>query len=169
MSSKAKRLFLLLSIVVPFMLYCVYYYGMVFKNAPYKFTEFKSMSIEFGVKDSMVNKYNSLTGEYQYLNKHDSLITKHLFLKKSELLYLHRKASNLGFWDFPVDERNLDTARLHGTKPPRYIIAFNYLRKSKKVVFDANYDGPQKLVEANQILIKEIQSVLAEAESRQKK
>jgi hypothetical protein len=49
------------------------------------------------------------------------------------------------------------------------VIAFNYLRKSKKVVFDANYDGPQKLVEANQILIKEIQSVLAEAESRQKK
>jgi hypothetical protein len=37
------------------------------------------------------------------------------------------------------------------------------------VVFDANYPGPQKLVDANMTLIKEIQTALNEAQARQKK
>ena len=169
MSSKAKKIFLALSVIVPFLVYCVYYYGMVFKNAPYKFTEFKSIVFQYGDRDSMINKFNSATGEYQYVNKHDSLIKMHLLLTKTQLLYLHRKASNLGYWNFPEDERNNDTTNLRGVKPPRYLIEFNYQRKSKKVTYDANYLGPQKLVEANQILISEIQKILVEAEARQKK
>lgn len=169
MPANFKKIFLALSIIVPFLFYCLYYYGMVFKNAPYKFTEFKSFVYQYGDRDSLVNKYNSATGEYQFLNNHDSLVKMHLFLTKSELLYLHHKASDLGFWDFPADERNTDTMGLKGVKPPRYIIEFNYQRKSKKVLFDANYVGPQKLVEANEIMIKQIQSVLNEAEGRQKK
>lgn len=169
MIDKSKRIFLALSIIVPFLVYCVYYYGMVFKNAPYKFTEFKSINFKYGVKDSMVNSYNSVTGEYQYLNKRDSLVKKIVLLKKSELLYLHRKASELGFWDFPANELNNDTARLEGAKPPRFLIEFNYQRKSKRVLFDANYDGPEKLIEANRMMIKEIESVLNEAEQREKK
>ena len=117
----------------------------------------------------MLNSYNSATGEYQYLNKHDSLVKKTLFLKKSELLYLHRKASELGLWDFPSVETMNDTANLKVAKPLRYDIEFNYQRKSKKVLFDANFNGPTKLVDANEQVIKEIMSVLDEAESRQKK
>lgn len=169
MYDKTKRVFLALTIIVPFLFYCLYYYGMVFKNAPYKFTEFKSFSFQYGTGDSLVNKYNSTTGEYQYLNKHDSLVQVHLFLTKSELLYLHRKAGELGFWNFPAEETNTDTTNLKGAKPPRYIMEFNYQRKSKKVIFDVNYTGPEKLVDANNIMIKQIQSVLNEAEGRLKK
>jgi hypothetical protein len=168
-SDKTKKVFLALTIIVPFLFYCLYYYGMVFKNAPYKFTEFKSFNFQYGTGDSLLNKYNSATGEYQYLNKRDSLVKVQMFLTRSELLYLHQKAGELGFWNFPSDESNKDTTNLRGAKPPRYIIEFNYLRKKKRVIFDANYSGPEKLVDANNIMIKQIQSVLNEAEGRLKK
>ena len=169
MSFKAKKIFLLLCIVVPFLFYCVYYYSGILRDAPFKFKEFKSFSIQYGTGDSLLNRYNSATGEYQYLNKHDSLVKMHMWLTGSDKLVLHQKAAELGFWDFPSDERNSDTSHLHGAKPPRYIIQYNYIHTSKKVVFDANYLGPQKLVDANQQMIAEIKAVLNGAEARQKK
>ena len=169
MSDKTKKIFLALTVIVPFLMYCVYYYAGIFKNAPYKFTEFKSFVFQYGTGDSLVNKYNSLTGDYQYLNKRDSLIKLKMYLNKSELLYLHRKAADLGFWDFPSEELSGDTSKINCVKPPRYLMEFNYIHKSKKVIFDANYMGPQKLVDANLQMKKEIQSVLDEAEARLKK
>ncbi|HEY0245491.1 MAG TPA: hypothetical protein VGC01_08020 [Mucilaginibacter sp.] len=170
MSDRFKKIFILLSIVVPFLLYCSYYYGMVLKDAPYKFTEFESMQFQYGPGDSLVNKYDSKTGGYQYINSKDSLVKMKLHLTKGELLYLHRKAADLGFWDFPENEVNgADSINAAGVKPTHYYIAFNYKRKSKKVLFDASFDGPQKLVEANGMVIKEIQKILDEAEARQKK
>src|ERR1700761_4033487 len=125
--SNAKRIFLALSIVVPFLFYCLYYYGMILKNAPYRFTDFDSIVIQYGDRDSMVNKFNSKTGEYQYVNTRDSLVKTHLRLDKDDLLYLHRKAADLGFWDFPSEEIG-DSVKT-GPKPPRYIIQFNYKHK----------------------------------------
>ena len=167
MSDKAKKIFFTLTIVVPFLLYCVYYYSRVIKNAPYKFTEFKSFVIKYGTSDSMLNQYNSKTGEYQYLNRKDSLIKTNLLLRNSDLLYLHRKAAELGFWDFPVQEL-ADTTKIKG-KPLRYYIEFNYQRKSKKVWFDELFDGDSKLKDANENLITEIKHILADAEDRNKK
>jgi hypothetical protein len=166
MSNKAKKIFLLLSVVVPFLLYCVYYYGMMVKNAPYKFSEFKSLEFQYGNADSLLNKYDSKTGEYQYLNMQDSLIKTKLFLTKNDLLYIHRKAADLGFWNFPANETaKADT----GKKPMRFIMALNYQRKTKKVTYDATYDGAAELKDANERLIKEIQKILTLAEERQKK
>ncbi|WP_374950663.1 hypothetical protein [Mucilaginibacter sp.] len=164
MSSKAKKIFLVMSIIVPFLLYCVYYYGMMVKNAPYKFSEFKSIQFEYGYGDSLLNKYDSRTGDYQFVNTRDSVIKMKLKLTKDDFLYLHRKAADLGFWDFPAKE----LAPTRKTRSPRYVIQFNYQRKSKSVIFDEAYDGHEKLVDANQRLIKELQKVLEEAEARQK-
>lgn len=168
MSDKAKKVFLILTIVVPFLMYCVYYYSRMIKNAPYKFTEFKSFVIQYGTSDSLLNKYDSKTGNYQYLNKKDSLIKTNLLLKSSELLFLHRKAAELGFWDFPSDERG-DSTKYKGEKPTRYYIEFNYQRKSKKVLFDESFNGDAKLKDANENLKDEILHVLADAEDRKKK
>jgi hypothetical protein len=169
MSDKAKKIFLGLTIIVPFLFYCIYYYGMILKDAPYKFTEFKSFTFQYGTGDSMINKYDSKTGDYQYLNNHDSLIKTNLLLPQSDLLYLHRKAADLGFWDFPANEVNNDTTDRHGIKPPHYLIQFNYQRKSKKVLFDAAFNGDVRLKDANEQMIKEIMHVLADAEDKQKK
>ena len=169
MSDRSKKIFLLATIVGSFMVYSVIYYTGVLKNAPYKFAEFKSFVYKYGNGDSLVNTYNSVTGEYHYLNKRDSLIKTTLFLSKNDLLYLHRKASDLGFWDFPSVEMGNDSAKFQGAKPPHYYIEFNYQRKSKNVLFDAAFDGDIRLRDANEQLIKEINHVLAAAEDRQKK
>ncbi len=168
MTDKSKKTFLLTTILGSFLLYSLIYYAHVFKNAPYKFKEFKSFSIKYGTKDSMVNYYNSATGEYTYLNKNDSLIKKHLYLNTSELDSLHKEASLFGFWDFPDNELNDDTTKPNHNNVPRYVIQFNYLRKSKTVQFDANYSGPAKLVDANRGLITKITDILSAAEERQK-
>lgn len=165
--SNSKRIFLALSVIVPFLFYCLYYYNHMLKNAPYRFSEFESMSIQYGERDSLVNKYDSKTGDYQYLNRADSLVKMKLPLSKDDLLYLHRKAADLGFWDFPVDETG-DSIKT-GKKPVRYIIEFKYKRKSKRVVFDENFDGNIRLVDANEGVIKEIMEVLNRAEANQKK
>ncbi|TFF39699.1 hypothetical protein [Mucilaginibacter psychrotolerans] len=164
-SLKSKKIFLVLSVTVPFMLYCFYYYGMMVSNAPYRFADFQSIQFQFGYKDSLLNKYDSKTGDYQYLNRKGSLVKMHLHLTNDDLLDLHRNAADLGFWNFPANETVNDSK----VRAPRYIIIFNYKQKSKKVVFDANYDGPEKLVDANQRLIKKLQKTLLEAEQRQKK
>jgi hypothetical protein len=167
MSDKSKKIFLTLTIAVPFLLYCTYYYTRMIQNAPYKFSEFKSFVIQYGTSDSLLNKYDSKTGAYQYLNRRDSLIKTNMLLTKSDLLYLHRKAADLGFWDFPTQEIG-DTTKLKSAKPLRYYIEFNYERKSKKVLFDESFDGDQRLKDANENLVKEIMHVLADAEDRKR-
>ena len=168
MSNRSKKIFLLLSITVPFLLYCAYYYGMMVKNAPYKFMEFESIVFQYGEGDSLVNKYNSKTGEYQYINTSDSLVKKRLFLRKDDLLYLHRKAADLGFWYFKSQTLG-DTAARNGVKPVRYIIEYNYKRKSKRVMFDNSFNGPAKLKDAHERLIREIDQLFIEREAEQKK
>jgi hypothetical protein len=153
-----------MSIVVPFLLYCIYYYGMMIKNAPYKFSEFQSIRFEYGYGDTLNNIYDSKTGDYQFVNRHDSIVKINLKLSKNDLLYLHRKAADLGFWDFPANELNPDVKG----RVPRYVIQFNYLRKTKKVMYDASYNGADKLKDANDRLIIEIKKILSDAEARQR-
>ncbi|MBS1500658.1 MAG: hypothetical protein JST32_01255 [Bacteroidetes bacterium] len=168
MTRNFKKTFVIISVGLPFLLYCVYYYAHVFKNAPYKFTEFKSFKFEYGVGDSLVNKYNSATGKYQYVNSHDSLVKMNLFLTSKELKTLHDTAAMLGFWDWPTDETGDSTIRHNGQRSPRYVMEFNYQRKSKKIKFDESFDGDERLKDANRHMVKEILHVLAVAESRKK-
>lgn len=164
-SLRSKKIFLIASIVVPFMLYCFYYYGMMIKNAPYKFSELESIRFEYGIGDSLRNKYDSKTGNYQFVNRRDLLVKMTMKLTNDDLLYLHRKAADLGFWDFPAKELGNDTT----VKAPKFLIQFNYKRKSKTVLYDENYNGEEKLKDANQRLIREIRTILDQAEARQKK
>lgn len=166
MTSRGKKIFLVLCITVPFLAYSIYYYGIMIKNAPYKFAEFDHMSIQYGTGDSLLNKYNSRTGEYQYLTKNNQLKKVHLHLSNGDFLYLHRKAALLGFWDFPVNETlNADTVKAASPKTARYIVEFGYKRKTKRVVFDNNFDGDPKLIDANQQLIREILKRLDEVQN----
>src|SRR3954468_21573165 len=156
MSPTARKIFLFMTVILPFVGYCVYYYAGVFKNAPYKFTEFDSIDFQYGTGDSLINKFNSKTGAYQFVDSHDSLQKMTLHLPKEELLYLHRKAADLGFWDFPSVELGDTTQRRYGMRPLRYVIEFKYQRKTKRVVYDESFNGDERLKDANQRLIKEI-------------
>jgi len=123
---------------------------------------------EYGNGDSLVNKWNSKTKDYQYLTEHDSLVKMKLHVRNDDLLFLHRKAAELGFWNFPNVEEN-DSLKAKGTKTPHYLIEFNYKHKSKKVLFDEAFNGDPKLKDANQQMIKLIQQVLNTEEEREKK
>jgi len=149
------------------MLYCFYYYGMMVKNAPYKFAEFDSIEFDYGVGDTLNNRFNSKTMEYQYVNSRDSVIKSSLKLNKDDLLYLHRKAADLGFWDFPSNMVN-DTSVRKDANVPHYLIIFKYKRKTKTVLFDAAFEGNASLKDAAERLVKELQSKLTEAEGRDK-
>lgn len=165
MTNKSKKIFLALSIIVPFLLYSIYYYSIMFKNAPYKFSEFDSITFNYGTGDTLLNKYNSKTLDYEYLNTSDSLIKSTLKLNKDDLLYLHRKAAEMGLWDFPANMVS-DSSKLKNSKVPRYYIEFKYKRKSKKVVYSSDFDGNPKLKDAVEELIKLMQSRLIDAEKR---
>ncbi len=165
MNKKIKTTFIILSIALPFLIYCVYYYSIMIKNAPYRFSDFDSIVFEYGNGDSLVNKFNSKTKDYQYLNSHDSLIRKKLHLRSDDLLILHRKAAELGFWDFPNREVN-DSAQYKNA--PHYLMQFNYKHKSKTVLFDEAFAGDPKLKDANEQMIKAIQDVLNTEEQKEK-
>ncbi len=169
MTDSSKKTFLLVTVIGSFVVYSAIYYAQVFRHAPYKFSEFKSFVYKYGNRDSMLNYYNSATGEYDYLNKNDSLIKTHLYLTRLELDSLHVDARQLGFWDFPEMELNTDSASPGFGKAPRYFIQFNYKRKSKQVLFDADYNGPLKLIDANKVMIQKITNILSEADERQNK
>jgi len=135
------------------------------KNAPFRFSDFESVEFSYGEPDNMLNHFDSKTAAYQYVNKRDSLIKSSLKLRKDDLLYLHRKATEYGFWNFPEDmtaEHDMDTTK----NVTRFFIKFNYKEKSKEVLFDSDYKGEPKLYDAAKTMIGEVQRVLSDAEDR---
>ena len=168
MNKKVKTTFIILSIALPFLIYCVYYYSMMIKNAPYRFSDFQFIQFEYGNGDSLINKWDSKTQDYQYVNSHDSLVKMKLHVRNDDLLFLHRKAAELGFWNFPDVEVN-NNPKTKVANAPHYLMIFNYKQKSKKVLFDESFDGDPKLKDANEQMIKLIQTVLNDEEGRERK
>lgn len=166
MSEKTKKIFLGLCVVVPFLIYCVYYYSAMVKNAPYRYSDFDHIEITYGFPDSMLNHFNSKTQEYDYLTKDNKLVEDSLKLRDNDLLYLHRKAQELGFWNLP-DDMTVDLSkRAAGERKPRYKLTFAYKEKTKTVTFDPDFPGPDKMVEAGRTTIDEVVRMLATAKAR---
>lgn len=165
MSDRGKKIFLGICIIIPFVLYSAYYYGIMVKNAPYRFTDFESLRFQYGLGDSLINSYDSKTGIYKYVNSRDSLITTTVKLRKDDLLYLHRKAAELGFWNFP-DELNGDLNSDSRRTFPKYHLEYRYKEKVKSVTYEANYQGDPKLRDAVRSLITEVDNMINDARDR---
>lgn len=167
MSDRGKKIFLAICIITPFLLYTVYYYSIMVKNAPYRFSDFDSITFKYGLGDSLVNQYYSKSGDFQYVNQDDSLIKTKVKMRKDDLLYLHRKAAELGFWNFP-DELKGDEDAPKGRNSPTYYIEFRYKDKTKHVVYDISYDKEPKLADAAKSLITEISNMISDVRDRNK-
>lgn len=165
MTDRGKKIFLAICIITPFLLYCVYYYSIMVKNAPYRFSDFDSITFRYGLGDSLINTYSSKTGEYQYINSRDSLVKETVKLRKDDLLYLHRKAAELGFWNFPR-EISGDNVPGHSKNSPHYYVEFKYKDKTKHVVFDIQNNESPKLNDAAKSLITEISNKINDARDR---
>lgn len=165
MSKRAKVIFLSLSIFGSFLIYCVYYYSNMIKNAPFRSYDLESIVFKYGEGDNLVNQFDSRTGIYQYLNDRDSLVSTNVKLNKNDFIYIHHKAAALGFWDFPEDMTQTNDPEASKTSL-HYYVEFNYKEKSKKMLMDVNYNGNPKLTEAAKSLIGEVERLLKDAQDR---
>jgi len=165
MSERSRKIFLYICIIVPFVGYCIFYYSNMIKNAPFRFADFESIEFSYGEPNHMLNTFNSETAVYQYVNRRDSVIKTTLKLRKDDLLYLHRKATEYGFWNFP-DDMTLATNNDSTKQVVRFFLKFNYKEKSKQMLFDSNYPGDPKLYDAAKTMVSEVQRILNDAEDR---
>lgn len=156
MSKRTKTIFLGLCIIGSFFIYCVFYYSNMLKNAPFRFSDFESISIQYGLQDSMLNTYNTATQEYQYINKNNQVVKERLKLSDDDLLFLHRKAMEMGFWNVDNDMTTPRQDSTEGAKVPRYVLEFKYKEKSKRVTLDADYPGNQKMKDAAKTTIEKV-------------
>ncbi|PPL00134.1 hypothetical protein [Parapedobacter indicus] len=165
MSERAKKIFLAVCIVVPFLLYCFFYYSQMFKNAPFRFTDFESIVLKYGEGDELINQFDSATGVYKYLNTRDSLVTDTIRLRRDDLQYLHGKAAQLGFWNLPDDMTSGDTTA--GNDVPRFYLQYNYKEKSKEVTLDVDFNGNEKMRDVAKTMVDEVMRVINDARDRQ--
>ncbi len=165
MTERGKKIFLAICIITPFLLYCVYYYSIMVKNAPYRFSDFESFTFKYGLGDSLINTYNSKSEVFQYVDSRDSSIKAKVKLRKDDLLYLHRKAAELGFWNFP-NEISSDNMPGHSANSPQYYIEFKYKNKTKHVHYDAQNNESPKLNDAAKSLITEISNMINDTRDR---
>jgi hypothetical protein len=165
MSTKAKKIFLLLTIVVPFLGYCIIYYTPIIRNAPFRSDEFVSFQFQWGAGNDLPNIYDSATGNYQYLDAKDSLVKTNVKLRENDIIYLHNKANELGYWNFPDVIANSDTD-LKKSKVLRYVFTFNYKRKTKKVIFLTDYTDIPKLANVAAQMKTLVETTIGDAEER---
>lgn len=165
MSDRAKKIFLGICIIVPFLLYCFYYYSIMLKNAPYRFSDFENIVLKYGTGEELTSQFDTSTGIFQYLNSQDSLVTDTIRLRKDDLLYLHRKAAELGFWNLP-DDMTTEGRTTADAEVPRFYLQFNYLEKSKEVTLDADYPGNPKMTGTARSVVDEVRRVMSDAQGR---
>lgn len=168
MSERNKKIFLAICIIVPFLLYCFYYYSQMFKNAPYRFADFESIVLKYGEGDNLINQFDSKTGIYEYLNVRDSLVIDTVRLRKDDLHHLHGKAAQLGFWNLPDEMTTHPSVEgASGQRPAaRFFLQYNYKEKSKEVMLDADFDGNPKMLDAAKSIIDEVVRVINDARDR---
>jgi hypothetical protein len=135
-------------------------------NAPFRFTDFQSVVFRYGEPNHMDNQYDSKTGIFQYVTKTNGIERDTVRMTKDDLLYLHRKAQELGFWNLDDDMTGPEAKVNPETETPRFYLEFNYKDKSKKVTMDADFAGNEKMRDAGKSMIEEVNRILAGAQAR---
>jgi len=136
------------------------------KNAPFRYSDFEYIDIRYGTPDSLLNSYNSATQEYQYLNRENEVVTQKLKLTSDDLLFLHRKAMEMGFWNVDDDMTTPRQDSLEGRHVPRYVLEYKYKEKGKTVTLDADYPGNQKMKDAAKTTIEKVLEMINIAQAR---
>lgn len=165
MSAKNKKLFLILSVVIPFVIYSIVYYMPMVRNAPFQEKEFVSLEYKWGLGNQFENSYNSATGIFSYKNRLDSSVIRNIKLSVADIKYLDSIADVQGFWNLPSVVANGE-ADLTNPKLLRYNIKFNYKRKSKEVTYFPNFNGNEKMKMAAGAMQKEIEQFLIDRENQ---
>ncbi|MEJ5995358.1 hypothetical protein WG904_13105 [Pedobacter sp. Du54] len=138
------------------------YYVIGLKRAPYPVANFESFSLKWGTVDSLQNTYSSANGIYTYLNNSDSLIRTQVKLRSNEIIFLHNRINELGFWNLP----NKIGEKKPNSKASFYELQFNYKEKSKKITVYSDFDENPLLLDSAMQIITLVQQAIDEAEGR---
>lgn len=155
-----------MSVVVPFVIYSAVYYAPIIRNAPFQEKYFVSLEYKWGGA-KLENSYNSATGEFKYLDKNDSLINRNIKLTTRDVKYLDSIADVQGFWNLPSVIAN-NESELNDKRQLRYVIRFNYQKKSKEVTYFPSFNGNEKMKSAASKMQKEIELTLIDKEEEAK-
>ncbi|MDQ7948874.1 MAG: hypothetical protein REI78_00760 [Pedobacter sp.] len=167
MTSRGKKIFLALTVIVPFLIYSIIYYAPIIRNAPFKAKEFVSVEYKWGVGRQLDNSYNSATGEFRYLDDRDSLIIAHVELDARDKKYLDSNADVQGFWNLPTIVANSEADYKH-SRAVRYYMKFNYQKKSKEVTYLSDFNGNERMGNAAAKMRKIIEQLIIDKERQQK-
>lgn len=141
------------------------YYLINLKQGPYSASNFVAVSYKWGVGDTLLNSYNSETGDYQYLDNRDSLIKTKVKLRANNIIFIHSKANELDLWRLPAVIANKN-ADLKSDKVLRYEMVFKYEGQTKKIIYLTDYDENQAIALAADELQNTIKKTIDEVEDR---
>lgn len=159
-----RKLFVVFSIIVPFIVYTVYYYSTIIGHAPYRYDQFKRFEFRtyrFGKPRTILV---SQTGEFTFYNKKDSLVHAHVRLTAADLKDIHETLRDIIFWDMPTVAG--DSTQKHRTDVTLVYLKVVYQRASKTVWWQDNYFADRKLDERMGQIVKYIDSRASEALNR---
>lgn len=163
MVSQLKKNFSLIATLVVILITAVVGYYMIgLKRAPYAVANFQSFTYKWGVGDVLENSYSSINGDYRYLNNRDSLIRTQVKLRVNDIIFIHNRISELGFWSLP----NLIGKPSLNSKALVYELQFNYKEKSKKVRIYSDFDENLQLLDSAMQIRNMLQRTIDEAEAR---
>ncbi len=157
-----KNLSLIATLAVVLITAVVGYYVVGLKKAPYPVANFESFSFKWGSDGRLENSYSSATGDYFYLNNSDSLIKTNVKLRANEIIYIHNKINELGFWKL----QNQIGMQKPSSKAPFYELQFNYKEKSKKIMVYSDFDENHQLLDSAMQIMTMVQRAIDEAEGR---
>lgn len=157
-----KNVSLIATVAVLIITAVVGYYVISLKKAPYAVSDFESFTYKWGMGDDFENSYSSLSGDYQYLNSRDSLVKTNVRLRSNDIIFIHNKVNELGFWNLP---NTIGKASVLGESVVCEI-EFNYKGKSKKVTFHNNEDKHPGLLDSAKQIRDVLQQAIDEAEGR---
>ncbi len=163
MAFKFKKNFSLIATLAVILITAVVgYYVIGLKKAPYAVADFESFTYKWGTEGRLDNSYSSATGDYSYLNNKDSLIKTNVKLRSNEIIFIHNKVNELGFWKLQgkigIEKPN--------SKAPFYELQFNYKGKSKKVIVFSDFDENRPLLDSAMQIMTVVQQTIDEAEGR---
>jgi len=153
-----RRLFVVLSIIVPFLAYCGYYYGMMVQNAPYRSDQFVYIEFKEFVHGHLREQLDTRAGKFTYYTKADSLTTKKVRFDHAALKELHFVMMDILFWNVRTISGD-STGRSSGAEPYLYYFKTVYERKTKVVWYQPHYYQDQKLDERMMQLVRTVRSM----------
>ncbi|MCY1530598.1 hypothetical protein D9M68_657910 [compost metagenome] len=144
------------------MVVLVAYYLVSLKKSPYPVSDFKSFTYRWGFQDSLINSYSSANGNYQYVTNKDSLVKSEVKLRGNDIIFIHNKISELGFWNLPdtIGSSHADS------KAAVYQFEFNYRERTKRLLIFSDFDQQPGLLDSAMQIKSLIQHTIDQAEAR---